>query len=88
MSQWDDISFVIRSRNRRAVLEALSKPKTPTQLSKELKLNVGYISNILIELLKRGLIKCLSPNEKRHRFYLVTSYGKKIIAQLKEVEKG
>jgi len=64
------------------VFLALTEPKTPTQLSKELKLNVGFISNILIVLLKRGLIECLSPNEKRHRFYQISKKGKEIVKEI------
>ena len=78
MTDWDDISFIVRNKNRKAVFEVLDKPKTPTDLSKELQINIGFVSNILIELLGRGLIECLSPNEKRNRFYRVSKKGQKI----------
>ncbi len=82
---WNDISFVIRSKNRKKVLNDLKSPKTPTQLSKDLELNVGYISNILIELLQRKLIVCLSPNEKRYRFYRITKKGDEILKQIENL---
>ncbi len=75
MMKWGDVSFVVRSSNRKRVIEALDKPKTPTELSRELGLNLGYMSNLLIELLKRKMIKCLTPEEKRHRFYIRTKKG-------------
>ena len=81
---FDDISFVVRAKNRKAVFEALTTPKTPTQLTNELKINIGFVSNILIELKNRKLIECLSPNEKRHRFYKITKKGKGILKKLKE----
>jgi len=81
-TKWDNISFIVRSNPRKRVFLALTEPKTPTQLSKELKLNVGFISNILIVLLKRGLIECLSPNEKRHRFYQISKKGKEIVKEI------
>ena len=78
-TKWDNISFIVRSSPRKKVFLALQEPKTPTQLSKELSINIGFISNILIDLQKRDLIECLSPNEKRHRFYRVNNKGKKIL---------
>lgn len=85
MTKWDDVSFVVRAKNRKAVFEALTSPKTPTQLSKELEINVGFVSNILIELKKRGLIECLTPNEKRHRLYKITSRGSEILKEIKKL---
>lgn len=84
MNIYDDVSFVIRAKNRKAVFEALTIPKTPTQLSKELDLNIGFVSNILIELGKRELIECLSPNEKRHRLYKVTKKGENIAKKIRD----
>ncbi len=85
MTTWDDISFVVRNKNRKRVFNILEKPKTPTQISKELQLNIGYVSNIIIELLKRKLIKCLSPNEKRHRFYKITPKGQNVLKGVREI---
>ena len=86
MTTWDDISFIVRNKNRKRVFNTLEKPKTPTQISKELQLNIGYISNIIIELLNRKLIKCLSPNEKRYRFYRITPKGQDVLKEIREVE--
>ena len=83
-TNWDNVSFIIRNKNRKRVFEALNKPKTPTDLSKELDLNTGYVSNILIELLERKLIECLSPNEKRFRFYQQKKKGRLILNKYKE----
>ena len=78
MTEWDDISFIVRNKNRRAVFEILDKPKTPTELAKGLNINIGFVSNILIELLERKLIECLSPNEKRNRYYRINKKGLKL----------
>ncbi|MCK4649655.1 ArsR family transcriptional regulator [Candidatus Pacearchaeota archaeon] len=79
MKNWGDYSFVIRSENRKKVFLALSKPKTPTEISKEVELNLGYISNILISLMERKLIECLNPEEKRHRLYRRTKKGEGLV---------
>lgn len=82
MKSWADYSFVIRSKHRKRVFELLDKPKTPSQLAEELKLNLGFVSNILISLIERGLIKCLNPNEKRHRLYVRTEKGETLIKEI------
>ncbi len=81
-TEYDDISFIVRNKHRKRVFEALDKPKTPTQLAKELDLDVGFVSNLIIDLLKRMFIECLSPHEKRHRFYKITKKGKKILPNI------
>ncbi|MBI4918839.1 ArsR family transcriptional regulator [archaeon] len=85
MTLFDDVSFVIRAKNRKTVFEKLTKPMTPTEISKELGLNIGFVSNILIELKKRKLIDCLSPNEKRHRFYKITKKGEQVLEATKKI---
>ena len=44
MKNWKDYSFVVRSEHRKSVFEALGKPKTPSQLSKELAIDLGASS--------------------------------------------
>ena len=82
MTLYDDISFIVRAKNREKVFKFLTEPKTPTQISKELGINLGFVSNILIELKGRKLIECLSPNEKRHRFYKVTKKGTSLLNKI------
>jgi predicted transcriptional regulator len=84
MAYWDDISFIVRNKNRKAVFDVLNKPKTPTQISRELKINVGFVSNILIELQSRKLIECLTPNEVRNRFYRINKKGLLIKIKIKK----
>jgi len=78
MKNWIDYSFVVRSKHRKRVFEVLNKPKTPTQLAKELDINLGYVSNIIISLLDRKLINCLNPDEKRHRLYEWSKKGRNL----------
>ncbi len=76
--EWNKYSFVIRAKNRKKILQALSKYKTPTQLAGELNLNLSHISRALKELEKAGLIECLTPNEKVGRIYTRTKLGEEI----------
>tara|TARA_B100001971_G_C18118148_1_gene497954 strand:+ start:334 stop:588 length:255 start_codon:yes stop_codon:yes gene_type:complete len=84
MKNWIDYSFVVRSKHRKRVFEALKEPKTPSQLSKELDLQLGYISNILATLLNGKLIECLNQNEKRYRLYIRTKKGNNILKLFKK----
>lgn len=88
MKNWKDYSFVIRSKHRKRVFDVLNKPKTPTQLAKELDINLGYISNIIISLLDRKLIECLNPKEKRHRLYEWNKKGRDLFNSMfaKEIQ--
>ena len=86
MKNWKDYSFIIRSEHRKRVFDVLNKPKTPTQLAKELDINLGYISNIIISLLDRKLIECLNPKEKRHRLYRRNNKGEKLFGDMKDIK--
>ena len=86
MKNWKDYSFIVRSEHRKSVFDALNKPKTPTQLAKELNIDLGYISNILISLMDRKLIHCLNPEEKRHRLYKRSKKGEELFRDIKNMD--
>jgi len=79
---WKYISFVLRAKNRRRIIEALDKPKLPSQLAQELKIHISHVSRTLSELEKAGLIECLTPDEKVGRLYGLTDKGKKILKEM------
>jgi len=81
--EWIKYSFVIRAKNRKAVLLCLSKPKTPAQIAKELNLSLPHVSRALKELEKEGLVECLTPDEKVGRIYRRTLIGEKVIDLIK-----
>lgn len=75
---WQKYSFVVRGKNRKAILSRLDKPKTPTQLSDELKLSLPHVSRTLKEMEEAGIIECLTPDEKVGRVYRRASLGEEI----------
>jgi DNA-binding HxlR family transcriptional regulator len=79
---WDEFSFIYRGKHRKRILSLLSKPKTPTQLKEETKLHFNIVSRTLIELEKKGFVKCVNPKQKMARFYNITEKGKKILTEL------
>jgi len=71
-------SFVISAPNRKKVIIALDREKTPKELAKELRKQDANISRALRELTNEEIIKCLTPEKKRGRIYVLTKIGVEI----------
>ena len=84
---WKLYSFIVRSSQRVDILSSLQKPMTPTQISKEVKLSTSHISRTLAQFSKKGLVKCLTPEERVGKLYEVTAKGKSILEEM-EKDKG
>ena len=61
--------FLKKGKLRREVYNHLDKPKTATELVKELRKHRSSISRVLLELKKRGFVKCVNPEDDRFRHY-------------------
>lgn len=81
---WDNYSFVIRGSSRKKVISAFDRPKTPSELGKEVKISVTHISRTLGELVQIGLVKCLTPKQRTGRIYNLTKEGEKIRKMMRE----
>jgi len=81
---WRECSYIIRGKTRKLVFVALEGPRTPTQLSKSLKIALPHISRALVELEARGLVECVTPSEKVGRIYRLTERGKKALRLVKD----
>jgi DNA-binding MarR family transcriptional regulator len=86
MFVYDLVSFVKRGRVRRIVLENLSRPKTPTQLSTIIGTHRSTVSRALISLEARRLVECITPNEKMMRLYRVTSLGRRVLDKVEYID--
>ena len=75
---WKKYSFVIRSKIRQDIVKALKTEKTPSDLKKELKKEDSNISRALRELLKKDIIICLTPHEKKGKIYTLSKAGNEI----------
>ena len=80
------VSFVSRGKIRRKALSNLDNPLTPTQLSEKIKTHRSTTSRTLLELEEKGLVKCITPNEKMGRFYEITKQGKRIIEKINKIQ--
>ncbi len=82
MWMYDLISYIVRGKTRLDILKALDKPMTPTQLADKLKNHRSTISRTLLQMEKRGIVKCLTPKEKTGRLYGRTKKGEGVLGKL------
>jgi len=77
-------AFVKCSPNRISILKALNQdvPKTPTDLSKETGMRPQNVSNYLIPLNEKRIVKCINDEMTKPRYYTLTKTGKEIIDNL------
>ncbi len=83
---WNDVSYVIASKTRKAVILKLDTPRTPTFLAKDLDLNLANISRAITELEDKGIVVCLTPKQKVGKIYSVTKKGKDIVSKIQKME--
>ncbi|MCK5233470.1 MAG: transcriptional regulator [Candidatus Aenigmarchaeota archaeon] len=83
---WDDVGFIVKSEKRKNLLLLLEKPRTPTQLSKAMRSSLANVSLKLKDLSDKGIIKCVNPESKKGRIYMLTENGKKTLEKIKEME--
>ena len=86
MAELEDYSWIVRGKQRKAVIKAITyrKPQTPTELAHKSKLSLNHTSRVLSELKKKELAKCLNPKNKTGRLYILTKKGKVVKDKLIE----
>jgi len=85
---WEDVSYVLRSKTRKAVLLRLETPKTPTLLAKELRTSSPNNSRTLKELVSHKLVESLTPKARSGKLLVATKQGREVASKLKEIESG
>lgn len=77
---WDDLSFVISSQYRKAVLRRLADgPATPSQIATDTDMGIAHISRALQRLREKDLVELLvSDDRKKGRLYGLTGYGREV----------
>lgn len=85
---WDDISYVVASKTRKSIVLKLETPRTPTFIAKDLNLNLANVSRSLSELEDKGMIVCLTPDQRTGKIYSLTKKGNKALETIKNMEKA
>lgn len=76
-------AFLHRGKNRLLILNKLKEgERTQAQLFKEIGIYRSHITRTLKELEEKGLVKCLNPNDRIYKIYVITSKAKNIIKNL------
>ncbi len=81
------VSFVNRGKIRKGTLIELRRPHTPTELADILMAHRSSVSRAVLALEKRGLVKCITPDEKVCRYYQISDEGSRVLAEIKNLEK-
>jgi predicted transcriptional regulator len=82
---WSLYGYVVASEYRKKILLSLSeRPKSPKEISEETKLHLSHVSLTIYDLIKKGLVKCLTPNLKKGKLFSLTTTGKEIAGLLKK----
>jgi len=87
---YDDVSFVLGSPLCRKILECLNsskEPLAPVQISKIAKIQRTNVSKKLMPLVDRNLVKCINPETRKWRFYVITSKGKEVLRRVDRMKK-
>lgn len=84
---WDEVSYVIASKTRKAIVSRLDTPRTPTFLAKDLDLNLANISRAITELESKDIVVCLTPQQKVGKIYSLTKKGKDVVTKVKKMEE-
>jgi hypothetical protein len=83
MVDWKLCAWV-SGKQRSAVIKAMTKPLTPSQVCKRAKqynekISLNNTSDILRSFKAKGLAVCLNEDVKIGRFYQLTAVGKEIL---------
>jgi len=62
--------FLKKSKLRKDVWDKLTEGKTASEIAKELKKHRSSISRVLLDMEKRGFVKCLNEQDKSFRCYV------------------
>lgn len=83
-SDWELVSFVIRGKYRRAILENLKEnTNTPTKIATEKDFHLSHVSRGLRELSEKDLVEPLVKANKG-KIYRLTEKGGKILEKIEE----
>jgi predicted transcriptional regulator len=73
----EDYAWVLRGKQKRKIISTLDEePKMPSEVKEETNLSLNNVSDILRLFAEKKLAKCLNPEAKTGRLYVLTEKGK------------
>ncbi len=83
---WLDYSFIMRSKQRKIIIEVINRPMTVTEIKNKTKLSLSETSRILRGFKAQGLAECINPKDALGRVYELTKRGKIIKGRIKNLK--
>ncbi|MFP4112418.1 MAG: transcriptional regulator [Candidatus Woesearchaeota archaeon] len=71
-------SWVVRGKQRRDLIRYIDESSTPSEIAKKSRYSLNHTSRVLNEFSKKGIARCINPEEKTGRLYELTSQGKEL----------
>jgi DNA-binding MarR family transcriptional regulator len=84
---WKKCAWLRRGKRRLETLKTFDKTSTPLTIKDVMvksRIAISQASATVTELEKAGLIKCLNPEDKIGKLYIISDEGKRIISALGE----
>jgi predicted transcriptional regulator len=82
----DPITFVLGSDLRFKILSRLAgEAQTPTSIASTYDKHVSHVSRALKELRVRRLVSCVTPENRKNRYYTVTARGARVLSELRRL---
>lgn len=83
---WDSVSFVMSGKLRfRILIELKNSHKTPSDLATLFKVPISHISKTIKELEEKDLVKCLTPERRKMKLYMITKKGIEILNEINKI---
>ncbi len=85
----NELSYLIASPLARKIVIVLKEEimLTPTEIGKRISVSTSNVSTKLIELKRKGLVKCITPERRKMRFYTLTVKAEKVSTLLPDGEE-
>lgn len=82
---WEKFGYVASSKYRRnIVLSLVNNHKMPKELAEYTGMYISHVSSTLTELNKKNIVKCINPEMRKGKIYILTEVGKEILTELKK----
>ena len=84
---WKKYAWVRRGKRRQETLKVFDMAKTPLTVNdvhSKSRIAISQASKTVAELQEAELIRCLNPDDKIGRLYMITEAGKEIIKKMED----
>jgi len=77
---WEDVGILKASSSRIRILRILlDRSMTPKEIAQQSKMHLSQVSRGLREMEGRNMVKCMTPNLRRGRIYMITDKGREAL---------